>query len=61
MPSPPQPSSRWASNFSTVCDAVGVLVVRLARSVALVLGSLAAHEAARRLDVIAAWLSLLLW
>ena len=56
-----QPPSRWTSDFAAVCDAVGVLAVRLAQAVALVLGSLAAHETARRLDVIASWLSLLLW
>ena len=53
-----QPPSRWASNFATVCDAIGLLAWRLAQAVALILGSLAAHEAARRLDVLP-WLSLL--
>lgn len=48
--------SRWASNFEIVCDAVGLLAWRLARAVALIVGSLVAHEATRCLDDIAAWL-----
>ena len=54
-----QPPSRWASDFATVCDAIGTLAVRLAFATALVLGSLATHEAARRLDAIVPWLPLL--
>ena len=51
--------SRWASDLALVCDAIGLLAVRLAFATTLVLGSLATHEAARRLDVIAPWLPLL--
>ena len=51
-----QPPSLWASNLATVCYAVGSLMVSLAQAAALILGSLAAHEAARHLDIIALWL-----
>ena len=56
MLSPNQPPSLWASNFATVCNAVGSLAVNLAQAGALILGSLAAREAARRLDDIVSWL-----
>ena len=51
MPSPSQPPSHWASNCVAICDALGILAVRLAWAVVLV--------SAAHLDVIAAWLSLL--
>ena len=47
-----QPPSRWASNFATVCDAVGLLAWRLAQAAALII-------AMWRLDVISPLLSLL--
>lgn len=55
MPSPPQPPSRWASNFSTVCDAVGLLAWRLSWAAT-------PFFVAHRLDivdVVVPWLSLL--
>ena len=57
MNTPPKSSGQWVSDFATVCDAVGLLAVRLARSAALVIGALAAHEAVGRLESVP-WLLL---